>query len=65
SECSNHKAANQANAIRQQLVSTGIGGCACARHGCFIPHAMMNFQKREQQVNMDYALVHAVQHMLD
>ncbi|KIM50374.1 hypothetical protein SCLCIDRAFT_145643, partial [Scleroderma citrinum Foug A] len=33
--------------------------CACARHGCFVPHAMVDFQKGEQQVNMDYALVHA------
>jgi len=26
------------------------GGCACARHGCFIPHAMVDFQKGEQYV---------------
>ncbi|KAL4070191.1 hypothetical protein V8B97DRAFT_2024201 [Scleroderma yunnanense] len=65
SECSNHWAVNLANAIRKQLASTGIGGCACARHGCFISHVMVDFQKGEQQVNMDYALVHVVQHMLD
>ncbi|KIM63799.1 hypothetical protein SCLCIDRAFT_116668, partial [Scleroderma citrinum Foug A] len=61
-DCSNHRAVNQANSNRSQLASTGIGGCSCARHGCFIPHAMVNFQRGEQQVNMDYALVHAVQH---
>ncbi|KAL4077923.1 hypothetical protein J3A83DRAFT_4356717 [Scleroderma citrinum] len=48
SECSNHQAVNQANATRKQLASTGIGGCACARHGCFIPYAMVDFQKGEQ-----------------
>ena len=33
SKCSNHKAVNNANADRHNLDSTGIGGCACARHG--------------------------------
>ncbi|KAI6140527.1 hypothetical protein BKA82DRAFT_4363373 [Pisolithus tinctorius] len=65
SDCNNHRAVNQANAQRNKLESTGIGGCACARHGCFVPHAMVDFQKGEQQVNMDYALVHAMHHGLD
>ncbi|KIM63572.1 hypothetical protein SCLCIDRAFT_116995 [Scleroderma citrinum Foug A] len=62
SDCSNHWAVNQANVQRNQLAATSIGGCACVRHRCFIPHSMVDFQKGEQQVNMDYALVHAVQH---
>ena len=53
SDCSNHRAVNQANAQRNQLAATGIGGCACARHGCFIPHSMVNFQKGEQYVSID------------
>ncbi|KAI6006503.1 hypothetical protein F5J12DRAFT_782792 [Pisolithus orientalis] len=61
-DCSNHWAVNQANANQQQLASTGIGGCACAWHGCFVPHAMVDFQKGKQQVNMDYVLVHAIRH---
>ncbi|KAI6141233.1 hypothetical protein BKA82DRAFT_4362346 [Pisolithus tinctorius] len=65
SDCNNHWAVNQANAQRNKLELTGIGGCACARHGCFVPHAMVDFQKGEQQVNMDYALVHAMHHGLD
>ncbi|KAL4077856.1 hypothetical protein J3A83DRAFT_4356696 [Scleroderma citrinum] len=48
SDCSNHCAVNHANANRNQLASTGISGCACARHGCFVPHAMVDFQKGEQ-----------------
>ena len=28
--------------------ATGIGACACARHGCFIPHTVVDFQKGER-----------------
>ncbi|KAG1726916.1 hypothetical protein EDB19DRAFT_1833264 [Suillus lakei] len=45
SDCNNHRAVNQANASQQRLEATGIGGCACARHGCFVPHSMVDFQK--------------------
>ncbi|KAG1870329.1 hypothetical protein F4604DRAFT_1881284 [Suillus subluteus] len=40
SSCNNHRA----------LESTGIGGVACARHGCFVPHAMVDFKKGERRV---------------
>ncbi|KAG1839425.1 hypothetical protein F4604DRAFT_1994190 [Suillus subluteus] len=60
SECNNHRAVNQANATRHRLEATGIGGCACARHGCFVPHAMVDFQKGERQMNMNYALCEAL-----
>ncbi|KAG1721902.1 uncharacterized protein EDB91DRAFT_1256307 [Suillus paluster] len=52
SECNNHRAVNQANASRHKLEATGIGGCACARHGCFMPNSMVDFQKGERQMNM-------------
>ncbi|KAG1738081.1 uncharacterized protein EDB91DRAFT_1249377 [Suillus paluster] len=58
SECNNHRAVNQANASWHKLEATGIGGCTCARHGCFVPNLMVNFQKGERQMNMDYALSH-------
>ncbi|KAG2148165.1 uncharacterized protein EDB93DRAFT_1240507 [Suillus bovinus] len=45
SDCNNHHAVNQANAFQQKLEATGIGGCACARHGCFVPHSMVDFHK--------------------
>ncbi|KAG2130934.1 uncharacterized protein EDB93DRAFT_1243196 [Suillus bovinus] len=38
-------AINQANVARHKLESTGIGGVACACHGCFVPHVMVDFQK--------------------
>ncbi|KAG2058799.1 hypothetical protein BDR06DRAFT_968296 [Suillus hirtellus] len=56
SECNNHCAVNQANASCHKLEATGIGSCACAQHGCFMLHAMVDFQKGERQMNMDYAL---------
>jgi hypothetical protein len=50
SMCSNHRAVNQTNAVHQNLEATGIGACACSRHGCFIPHTMVDFQKGERYV---------------
>jgi hypothetical protein len=47
--CNNHRVVNPANAARDKLESTGIGGVACARHGCFVPHSMVDFQKGERQ----------------
>ncbi|KAG1838105.1 hypothetical protein C8R48DRAFT_751576 [Suillus tomentosus] len=65
SSCNNHRAVNQANAARHKLESTGIGGVACARHGCFVPHSMVDFQKGERQMNMDYALCEASRHNME
>ncbi|KAG1868406.1 hypothetical protein F4604DRAFT_1584764, partial [Suillus subluteus] len=60
-----HKTVNQANASQHKLEATGIGGCACACHVCFVPHSIVDFQKGEQQMNMDYALCHALGHNTD
>ncbi|KAG2100186.1 uncharacterized protein F5147DRAFT_582246, partial [Suillus discolor] len=65
SECNNHRAINQANVSRHKLEATGIGGCACAHHGCFMPHSVVDFQKGERQMNMDYALCHTLSHHTD
>ncbi|KAG1786721.1 uncharacterized protein HD556DRAFT_1414001 [Suillus plorans] len=43
----------------------GIGGVACARHGCFVPHSMVDFQKGKRQMNMDYALCEASRHNME
>ncbi|KAG1752338.1 uncharacterized protein EDB91DRAFT_1077766 [Suillus paluster] len=45
SECNNHRVVNQANASQHKLEATGIGGCTCARHGCFVPNLMVDFHK--------------------
>lgn len=52
SECNNHRAVNQANASQHKLEATGIGACACARHGCFVPNSMVDFQKGERFVGV-------------
>ncbi|KIK78828.1 hypothetical protein PAXRUDRAFT_162956, partial [Paxillus rubicundulus Ve08.2h10] len=62
SSCNNHRAVNQANSSRVQLEATGIEATACAHHGCFVPHSVVDFQKGERQVNMDYSLVNALQY---
>ncbi|KAI6034785.1 hypothetical protein EDC04DRAFT_2516893, partial [Pisolithus marmoratus] len=60
SPCNNHKAISQANASHRKLNSTGVGATACAWHGCFYPHSVVDFQKGERQLNMDYSLAHAL-----
>ncbi|KAI6153270.1 hypothetical protein BKA82DRAFT_4011589 [Pisolithus tinctorius] len=60
STCNNHRAISQANAARGKLHATGIGATACARHGCFYPHCVVDFQKGERQLNMDYSLANAL-----
>ncbi|KAJ7847905.1 hypothetical protein B0H14DRAFT_2280389, partial [Mycena olivaceomarginata] len=39
SNCNSHRAINETNIKRKEVDSTGIGACACARHGCFYPHS--------------------------
>ncbi|KAI6148756.1 hypothetical protein BKA82DRAFT_3978415, partial [Pisolithus tinctorius] len=62
SACNNHKAINQANAQWGRLHLTGIGATACAQHGCFYPHSVVDFQKGERQLNMDYSLANALRY---
>ncbi|KAH9916158.1 uncharacterized protein B0H18DRAFT_1124455 [Fomitopsis serialis] len=60
SSCNDHKAVSQANADRHKLAVTGIGATSCLRHGCFLPHSVVNYQKGERQMNMDYSLSNAL-----
>ncbi|KAI6156654.1 hypothetical protein BKA82DRAFT_33022 [Pisolithus tinctorius] len=60
STCNNHRAISQANAAQGKLHATGIGATACAQHGCFYPHCVVDFQKGERQLNMDYCLANAL-----
>ncbi|KAI6118298.1 hypothetical protein F5141DRAFT_975524, partial [Pisolithus sp. B1] len=48
STCSNHRAINAANINKSNLRSTGVGATACAQHGCFVPHSVVDFQKGER-----------------
>jgi len=40
---------------------TGIVAIACARHGCFAPNSVVNLYRGEQQKNVDWALINAIQ----
>jgi len=43
---------NAANLNRKNRDATGIGACACARHGCFVPHTVVDFQKGERYASV-------------
>ncbi|KAG2144695.1 uncharacterized protein EDB93DRAFT_1087402, partial [Suillus bovinus] len=62
SSCSNHRAVNAANTNRSNLRATGVAATACARHGCFVPHAVVDFQKGERHMNVDYSICNAINH---
>ncbi|KAJ7096179.1 hypothetical protein C8R44DRAFT_835289 [Mycena epipterygia] len=53
SNCNNHRAVNETNAKRKEVDSTGIGACACARHGCFYPHCVLPPEIKEILVMYD------------
>jgi hypothetical protein len=51
-KCQNHRAISQANVHRKDhLRATGVGACACGRHGCFYPHSVVDFQKGERCIS--------------
>ncbi|KAI6046584.1 hypothetical protein EDC04DRAFT_2557998 [Pisolithus marmoratus] len=60
SSCSNHKVLSLPNANHGKFDCTGIGATACAWHGCFYPHSVVDFQKGERQLNMDYSLANTL-----
>ncbi|KAM6493319.1 hypothetical protein JOM56_011453, partial [Amanita muscaria] len=65
SACHNHRVVNSANTNKSNLRATGIGATACARHGCFVPHSVVDFYKGEQQKNIDYSVCQAIRHNSD
>ncbi|EFI27308.1 hypothetical protein CC1G_14780 [Coprinopsis cinerea okayama7 len=54
--CHEHKAAEDQWQVHKGCDVTGIGAAACMRHGAYAPGSVVNFQKGERQVNMDYAI---------
>ena len=39
---------NAANTNKSNLQAMGVGATACAHHGCFVPHSVVDFYKGEQ-----------------
>ncbi|KAG1830726.1 hypothetical protein DFJ58DRAFT_671542 [Suillus subalutaceus] len=60
SSCSNHRAVNAANTNQSNLRATGVAATACAHHGCFVPHTVVDFQKGERHMNVDYSICSAI-----
>jgi len=52
---------NQTNTNRSNLEATGVGTTACARHGCFVPTSVVDFQKGERSVS--YVLINDDPHL--
>ncbi|KAF5342232.1 hypothetical protein D9611_002090 [Ephemerocybe angulata] len=58
--CNKHRAIAEKNQAKKGYDSTGLVAVACARHGCFAPGAVVDMQKGERQLNVDYALCQAL-----
>ncbi|KAH9900052.1 uncharacterized protein BXZ73DRAFT_111633 [Epithele typhae] len=54
--CNEHRATKESLGGKAHLDATGIGASACSRHGFFIPHTVVDFQRGEAQRNMDYSV---------
>ncbi|EDR10391.1 uncharacterized protein LACBIDRAFT_325386 [Laccaria bicolor S238N-H82] len=63
STCSNHQAINNASQNHAGCDATGIAAFACPRSGAFIPGSVVDFQKGERQLNINYALCEALKNM--
>ncbi|KAI9445833.1 hypothetical protein BJY52DRAFT_1127919, partial [Lactarius psammicola] len=64
STCNTYKAIKQANLSRPHLDVTGIGATAC-HHGFFVPTSVVDFQKEEWQINMDYCICKALSYNME
>jgi len=60
--CNEHRAHLDRAKAYKGCDCSGIGAFACLRHGCFCPGSIVNFQKGEQQRNMDYGHCKMLQH---
>ncbi|KAF8262886.1 hypothetical protein EI94DRAFT_1880812 [Lactarius quietus] len=59
STCNTYRAIEQANSSQAHLDVTGIGATACC-HGFFVPTSVVDFQKGERHINMDYSICKAL-----
>ncbi|KAH9004868.1 hypothetical protein EDB86DRAFT_2796565 [Lactarius hatsudake] len=64
STCNTYRAIEQANSSRPHLDVTGIGATACC-YGFFVPTSVVDFQKGERQINMDYSLCKALSYNME
>ncbi|KAG1726910.1 hypothetical protein EDB19DRAFT_1606779, partial [Suillus lakei] len=65
SSCSNHCAVNAANTNQSNIHATRVAATAFAHHGCFVPHTVVDFQKGERNMNVDYSICNAMNYHSD
>ncbi|KAG2339937.1 hypothetical protein BDR05DRAFT_977500 [Suillus weaverae] len=53
SEYQAHLASATESKEKSNLRATGVGATACAQHGCFVPHSIVDFQKGKRQVTFN------------
>ena len=58
--CHRHRVQLNGETPHNSADCSGIGGHSCAQHGCFAPGSLVNFQKGERQMNMDWSLCEAL-----
>ncbi|EAU93542.2 hypothetical protein CC1G_02772 [Coprinopsis cinerea okayama7 len=58
--CHEHRAVADKSKLHKGCDVTGVGAIACMRHGAFAPGSVVDFQKGERQVNMDFAFSQAL-----
>ncbi|EAU81208.2 hypothetical protein CC1G_09452 [Coprinopsis cinerea okayama7 len=58
--CHEHRAVADKSKTHKGCDVTGIGALACMRHGAFAPGSVVDFQKGERQMNMDWALCQGI-----
>ncbi|KAJ3531308.1 hypothetical protein NMY22_g8207 [Coprinellus aureogranulatus] len=58
--CNKLRAVSEKNVYKKGYDATGVVAIACARHGFFVPGSMVDLQKGERQLNVDYALCQAL-----
>jgi hypothetical protein len=61
--CNEHHTVKGTHGSHRHLDATGIGAIACARHGCFVPTSIVDVQKGDRQMNMDFTLCKALNQM--
>ncbi|PPQ79182.1 hypothetical protein CVT26_000453 [Gymnopilus dilepis] len=57
--CNEHRAVLDRAKPHKGCDVSGIGAFACLRHGCYCPGSIVNFQKGERHMNMDWGLCKA------
>ncbi|KAH6907255.1 hypothetical protein BKA70DRAFT_1372228 [Coprinopsis sp. MPI-PUGE-AT-0042] len=65
SKCNVFRAIADKNRFHKGYDATGIGAIACARHGAMVPASVVDFQKGERQMNMDYSFCQTVKVVVD